>query len=104
MPQQGMSNASCYKWRSRLGGMDTRLKEREDENRPLKKTYAEERLKAKIIQEVMAKSGEAIVGWLLSITDSQRNWGFGLYFLDLRNIKAFSSTINGCIESTASRH
>lgn len=40
--------------------MIARLKELEDENRCLKKMYAEERLKAEIIQEAMAKSGEAI--------------------------------------------
>lgn len=40
--------------------MMARLKELEDENRRLKKMYAEERLKAEIIQEAMAKSGEAI--------------------------------------------
>ena len=55
----GKSNASFYKWRSRFGGMGasmmTRLKELEDENRRLKKMYAEERLKAEIIQEAMAK-------------------------------------------------
>ena len=54
-----MSNASFYKWRSRYGGMDasmmTRLKALGDENRRLKKMYAEERLKAEIIQEAMAK-------------------------------------------------
>ncbi|GKX49846.1 hypothetical protein SOASR029_01550 [Budvicia aquatica] len=54
-----MSNASFYKWRSRFGGMDasmmTRLKELEEENRRFKKMYAEERLKAEIIQEAMAK-------------------------------------------------
>lgn len=54
-----MSNASFYKWRSRFGGMDasmmTRLKELEEENRRLKKMYAEERLKAEIIQEAIAK-------------------------------------------------
>ncbi|EPK6165005.1 transposase, partial [Providencia stuartii] len=53
--EHGMSNASFYKWRSRFGGMDasmmTRLKELEEENRRLKKMYAEERLKAEIIQE-----------------------------------------------------
>ena len=32
-----------------------RLRELEDENRRLKKMYAEERLKAEIIQEAMAK-------------------------------------------------
>lgn len=57
--EHGMSSASFYKWRSKYGGMDasmmTRLKELEDENRRLKKMCAEERLKAEIIQEAMAK-------------------------------------------------
>ena len=57
--EHGMSNASFYKWRSCFGGMDAfvmaRLKELEDENRRLKKMYAEERLKAEIIQEAMTK-------------------------------------------------
>ena len=57
--EHGMSSASFYKWRSKYGGMDasmmTRLKELEDENRRLKKMYADERLKAEIIQEAMAK-------------------------------------------------
>ena len=57
--KHGMSSASFYKWRSQYGGMDasmiTRLKELEDENRRLKKMYADERLKAEIIQEAMAK-------------------------------------------------
>jgi putative transposase len=57
--EHGMSSASFYKWRSKYGGMDasmmTRLKELEDENRRLKKMYAEERLKAEIIQEAMTK-------------------------------------------------
>lgn len=38
----------------------TRLKELEAENRHLKKMYAEERLKAEIVQEALGKSGEAI--------------------------------------------
>jgi len=57
--EHGMSSASFYKWRSKYGGMDAsmmaRLKELEDENRRLKKMYAEERLKSEIIQEAMAK-------------------------------------------------
>lgn len=57
--EHGMSSATFYKWRSKFGGMDasmmTRLKELEDENRRLKKMYAEERLKSEIIQEAMAK-------------------------------------------------
>ncbi len=57
--EHGMSAASFYKWRSKYGGMDTsmmsRLKELEDENRRLKKMYAEERLKAEIVQEALSK-------------------------------------------------
>ena len=55
----GFSDATFYKWRAKFGGMDAslmaRLRELEDENRRLKKMYAEERLKAEIIQEAMAK-------------------------------------------------
>lgn len=57
--EHGMSNATFYKWRAKYGGMDTssmaRLKELEAENTRLKKMYAEERLKAEIIQEAMSK-------------------------------------------------
>lgn len=57
--EHGMSSASFYKWRSKYGGMDvsmmTRLKELEEENRRLKKMYAEEKLKAEIISEAMQK-------------------------------------------------
>ncbi len=57
--EHGMSSATFYKWRSKYGGMDASLmkhmKQLEEENRRLKKMYAEERLKAEIIQEAMAK-------------------------------------------------
>jgi putative transposase len=57
--EHGMSSATFYKWRAKYGGMDTsmmaRLKELEEENRRLKKMYAEERLKADVLQEAMAK-------------------------------------------------
>ena len=57
--EHGMSNATFYKWRAKYGGMDAsliaRLKELEVENAKLKKMYAEERLKAEIIQEAMSK-------------------------------------------------
>ena len=57
--EHGMSSATFYKWRTKYGGMDAsmmaRLKELEDENRRLKKMYAEERLKSDIIQEAMVK-------------------------------------------------
>jgi putative transposase len=55
----GMSNATFYKWRSKYGGMDAslmkRVKELEDENRRLKKMYADERVKAEMVQEALAK-------------------------------------------------
>ena len=40
--------------------MMPRMKELEDENRRLKKMYAEERLKAEMVAEAMQKSGKAI--------------------------------------------
>jgi putative transposase len=55
----GISSATFYKWRSKFGGMDvsmiTRLKELEAENSRLKKMYAEERLKAEILNEALTK-------------------------------------------------
>lgn len=55
----GISSATFYKWRSKYGGMDAslmaRLKELETENARLKKMYAEERLKAEVVQEALAK-------------------------------------------------
>lgn len=30
-----------------------------------------------------------IADWLIRLTDTQRNWGFGLRFLFLRNVKRF---------------
>lgn len=55
----GMNSASFYKWRSKFGGMDAslmkRMKELEDENRRLKKMYAEEKLKAEIAKEIIEK-------------------------------------------------
>jgi putative transposase len=57
--EHGVSSATFYKWRAKYGGMDAslmaRLKALEDENRRLKKMYAEERLKAEIVQEALAK-------------------------------------------------
>ena len=57
--EHGISSATFYKWRTKFGGKDasllSRLRELEDENRRLKKMYADERLKAEIIQEAMAK-------------------------------------------------
>ena len=55
----GISTATFYKWRAKFGGMDTsmmaRMKELEEENRRLKKMYIEEKLKAEIATEYVAK-------------------------------------------------
>ncbi|WP_323001696.1 IS3 family transposase [Denitromonas sp.] len=136
--EHGISSATFYKWRSKFGGMDAslmaRLKELEDENRRLKKMYAEERLKAEIVKEALGKKvvkpshrrgmaqravrdkgaavrvacaafgisetcyryqaklsaeNDEIADHLIRLTHNQRNWGFGLCFLYLRNVKGF---------------
>jgi putative transposase len=55
----GISTATLYKWRAKYGGMDTsmmaRMKELEVKNARLKKMYAEERLKAEILNEALTK-------------------------------------------------
>jgi putative transposase len=57
--EEGISSALFYRWRSKYGGMDvslmSRLKELEAENARLKKMYAEERLKAEIVQDALEK-------------------------------------------------
>jgi putative transposase len=57
--EHGVSSATVYKWRAKFGGMDTsliaRLKELEAENSRLKRLYAEEKLKADIVQEALQK-------------------------------------------------
>ena len=57
--EHGISNATFYKWRAKYGGMDvsmmSRLKVLEAENSRLKKMYAEERLKAEILNEAIEK-------------------------------------------------
>ena len=62
--EHGISSASFYKWRTMFGGMDVslmkRMKELEDENRRIKKMYAEEKLKAEIANEIIEKSCKAI--------------------------------------------
>ena len=54
-----ISTATFYIWRAKYGGMDTsmiaRMKELEAENARLKKMYIEEKLKAEIVTEALAK-------------------------------------------------
>ena len=57
--EHGISSATFCKWRSKFGGMDVsmvaRMKELEDENRRLKKMYADAQLSAEIVKEALAK-------------------------------------------------
>ena len=55
--EYGMTSASFYKWQAKYGDMDaslmSRLKELEEDNRRLKKMYAEERLVSEIRKEAL---------------------------------------------------
>jgi putative transposase len=57
--EYGISSATFYKWRSKFGGMDasmvSQLKELQDENRRLKKMYAEAQLSADLLKEALSK-------------------------------------------------
>jgi putative transposase len=57
--EHNISSATFYKWRSKFGGMDasmvSRMKELEEENRRLKKMYADAQLSAELLKEVLAK-------------------------------------------------
>jgi putative transposase len=57
--EQGISSATFYKWRAKFGGMDAslmaRMKELEAENARLRKMYVEEKLKAEVVAEALAK-------------------------------------------------
>lgn len=55
----GISQATFYAWRSKYGGMEIsmmkRLRELEEENRRLKKMYAEVSMDKIILQEIVEK-------------------------------------------------
>ena len=57
--EHGMSSASFYKWRSRYGGMDasmvSEMKAMADENRRLKRMYAEMSMQAELLKEALGK-------------------------------------------------
>ena len=57
--EHSISSATFYKWRAKYGGMDvsmmSRMKELEEENRRLKKMYAEVQMKADILKEALQK-------------------------------------------------
>ena len=53
--EHGMSDASFYKWRAKYGGMDasmvSQMKAIEDENRRLKKMFAELSMQNELLKE-----------------------------------------------------
>lgn len=55
----GMSNASFYKWRAKYGGMDASMiaqtKVIEEENRRLKKMFAELSMQNELLKEALGK-------------------------------------------------
>ena len=57
--EHGMSPASFYKWRSKYGGMDasmiSQMKAIEDENRRLKKMFAELSMQNELLKEALGK-------------------------------------------------
>ena len=57
--EHGMSTASFYKWRAKYGGMDasmiSQMKSLEDENRRLKRMYAEMSMQNDLLKEALGK-------------------------------------------------
>ena len=57
--ENGMSNASFYKWRAKYGGMDasliSQMKAMEDENRRLKRMYADLSMQNELLKEALGK-------------------------------------------------
>jgi len=57
--EHGMSTASFYKWRARYGGMDasmiSQMKSLEDENRRLKRMFADLSMQADLLKEALGK-------------------------------------------------
>jgi len=57
--EHDISSATFYKWRSKFGGMEVsmvaRMKELEEENRRLKKMYADAQLSADLLKEALSK-------------------------------------------------
>jgi putative transposase len=57
--EHGMSNASFYKWRAKYGGMDSSMiaqtKALEDENRRLKRMFAELSMENELLKEALGK-------------------------------------------------
>ena len=57
--EHGMSSASFYKWRAKYGGMDasmiSQMKSLDDENRRLKRMFADLSMQADLLKEALGK-------------------------------------------------
>ena len=57
--EHGLSTASFYNWRSKYGGMDasmmSQMKALEDENRRLKRMFADLSMQAELLKEALGK-------------------------------------------------
>jgi putative transposase len=57
--EHGISNATFYQWRAKFGGMDasmiTEMKTIQDENRRLKKMFAELSMQNELLKEALGK-------------------------------------------------
>ena len=57
--EHGMSSASFYKWRAKYGGLDasmiSQMKAMDDENRRLKKMFAELSMQNELLKEALGK-------------------------------------------------
>lgn len=57
--EHGMSNASFYKWRAKFGGMDasmiSEMKSMAEENKRLKRMYAEMSMQNDLLKEALGK-------------------------------------------------
>ena len=57
--EHGMSSASFYKWRAKFGGMDasmiSEMKDMAEENRRLKRMYAEMGMQNDLLKEALGK-------------------------------------------------
>ena len=61
--EHGISSATFYKWRAKFGGMDasmmSQMKALEDENRRLKRMFADLSMQADLLREALGKSDAA---------------------------------------------
>jgi putative transposase len=57
--EHGMSSAAFYRWRAKFGGMDAslmaRMKALDEENKRLKKMYAEKSMQNDLLKEALGK-------------------------------------------------